>query len=75
MDMKPVTSSNVHAIGYCPVSRDLAIRFHKNGEPTNTYTHHDVPPEEHVALMAAESHGKHYAANIKGRFEHTKADE
>lgn len=75
MDMKPVQSSNVHAIGYDESTRDMAIRFHKNGEPTNTYTHHDVPPEEHAALMSAESHGKHYAANIRGKFKHAKADE
>jgi hypothetical protein len=74
MNMKPVPSSNVHAIGYDPETKDLEIHFHKNGVPTGKYTHHDVPPEEHAALMDAESHGKHYAANIKGKFEHTKGD-
>jgi KTSC domain len=75
MNMKPVSASNVHAIGYDPATKDMAIQFHKNGVPTpGTYTHHDVPPEVHAALMDAESHGKHYAANIKGKVKHTKAD-
>jgi hypothetical protein len=75
MNMKPVPSSNVHAIGYDPETKDLEIHFHKSGVPTGKYTHHDVPPEEHAALMDAESYGKHYAANIKGKFKHTKAEE
>jgi hypothetical protein len=71
MNMKPVNSSNIQAIGYDPASKRLGVAFHGSG----TYHHDEVPPELHEQLMAAtDSHGKFYHANIKGKFKHTKAD-
>lgn len=72
MDMKPVTSSNIKAVGYHAPSKRLSVEFRGSG----TYHYDDVPPETHEALMGAtDSHGKHFHANIKGKFKQTKADE
>ena len=72
--MTPVASSNIHAIGYEPDARRLKVQFKRGGEPGDIYHYDDVPPEAHAAFMAADSHGKHFAANIKGKFKHTKAE-
>lgn len=69
MQMIDVESSNVAQIGYDAVSRKLAVKF-KGGE--TIYTHDDVPPEKHAALMASESKGCFYSANIKGQHTFTK---
>jgi hypothetical protein len=60
--MLRVESSNIAAIGYSPDERELRVKF-KSG---SIYSHFDVPPEKHSALMSAESHGKYYIANIRG---------
>jgi KTSC domain len=76
--MTPVKSSNIHAIGYDEGARRLSVQFKRGAEGGDTYHYHDVPPDAHAALMAAQpptdSHGKHFAANIKGKFKHTKAE-
>lgn len=61
MKMMPVQSSNLAAIGYDSERRVLRVQF-KSGQ---SHDYQDVPPEEHSALMAADSHGKHYHARIK----------
>lgn len=73
--MKPVKSSNIHAIDYDPAARKLSVQFKDGDEPGNIYHYHDVPSETHAGFMAAtDSHGKYFFANIKGKFKHTKAD-
>jgi len=67
-EMKPVESSNLAAVGYEPSSQTLHVQFKGGGH----YTHAGFPPEAHSAFMASESKGKHYNANIKGKFAHTK---
>ncbi len=74
--MKPVNSSNIKSVGYDPTAKRLSIEFHNSG----TYHFEDFPPEMHEALMAAASYptqsvGKHFNANIKGKFKHTKLEE
>ena len=68
MNMHPVTSSQLHSIGYDPETKTLAIKFKTGG----VYHYADVPESEHKAMMAAPSHGKHFYANIKGKFKFTK---
>lgn len=64
MKLISVQSSNVAAIGYSSETRELQVQFRNGG----TYSHFNVPPEAHSALMAAESHGRFYNENIKGTY-------
>lgn len=61
MKMTPVVSSNIAAIGYDLICAELVVQF-KNGK---TFYYLEVSPEEHTALMAAESVGKHFNQFIK----------
>lgn len=63
MNLVPVTSSNVQAIGYDPASRMLLVQF-KGGA---TYSHQDVSPQDHAALLGAKSIGSHYHQHFKDR--------
>ena len=66
IELKPVESSQIRAIGYHEVSRTLAITFNtKSGEPGPVYHHADIPPELYEAFMAAESLGKFHGQHIK----------
>jgi hypothetical protein len=60
----PVASSNVEAVGYDAAARELHVRF-KSG-PT-VYVYEGVAPEQHQALIAADSIGSHLHRHIKGR--------
>lgn len=51
MEMVPVKSSNVKAVGYA--DGDLTVEFVSGGR----YVYHGVPAGVHAALMAAESKG------------------
>lgn len=67
----PVTSSQIHAIGYSPVTKELDIEFKsfaKKGaepKPNSVYRYQNVGPETHAALMSAESIGRLFGAGIK----------
>ena len=69
MEMKTVTSSQIHAVGYDPDTRRLHVQFHryenKQRFPGPVYEYHGISPETHAALTGAESIGKHFGANIK----------
>lgn len=67
VEMKPVSSSNIKAIGYDPATKEMHIDF---GE--SKYAYDNVPPSAHAAILAAGSVGKHFHANIKGKFGHRK---
>lgn len=61
MEMTPVTSSNIAAIGYDEQSATLTIQFIKENA---VYEYYDVPQHECDALMAADSHGSYANKNI-----------
>lgn len=61
VDMKPVKSSNIQSVGYDDKKHELHVSF-LNG---NSHIYNDVSPDEHTALMGADSVGKHFHANIK----------
>lgn len=67
-DMTPVKSSNIHSVGYSPEERALHVQF-KSGAH---YRYDGVSPQQHQALVGAESVGKHLNQNIIGKFQHTK---
>lgn len=68
MDRIAVSSSNLASAGYDSESRILEIKFHNGG----VYRYTGVPPEEYKGLMGASSHGKYFAANIRGKYAYKK---
>lgn len=71
VDMKPVDSSNVAAVGYEPDSNVLHVQF-KNG---GRYSYEGVSPAHHEDLIGAKSVGSHFYNHIQGKFPHAKAPE
>lgn len=65
MEMQPVESSNIAAIGHDPDTNELHVEF-KNGAK---HSYADVPPERFQMLLNADSVGKHFNAHVKGRFD------
>jgi hypothetical protein len=61
-------SSNIRTIEHHPAESKLTIEFRNGGR----YEYAGVSADDHKALIAAESHGKHVHARIKGRFPFTK---
>ncbi|NDU91585.1 MAG: KTSC domain-containing protein [Ferrovum sp.] len=70
IDMQPVESSQIKAIGYDSAEKVLAVQFTRGGE----YRYFDVPQEKFDALMEAESKGAHLGKHIKGTHEFQKVD-
>lgn len=68
MDLKPVDSSNIEAVGYDPANKTMAVRF-KGG---NVYHYHDVEQDAHAALIGAKSIGNHFHTNIKNSYKFSK---
>lgn len=64
MEMIPVTSSNIEAIGYDVESETLQVEF-KNG---STYQYFDVPERVFEQLRDADSVGAYLSSNVKGVF-------
>ena len=60
MNMIPVSSSNLAAVGYDEGRKELYIQFH-----SGTYVYSGVPVSVYKGLMSASSHGEYHAANIK----------
>lgn len=71
IDMKPVTSSQISAVGYDADSQTLAIRFadrvRKDGTPIPgaTYHYYDIPQAAHQALVGSDSIGSHFHQHIR----------
>lgn len=68
MERTPVSSTSLNSIGYEPETRILEVEFTKG----SVFRYHDVPVEEYDSLMASDSKGRHFIANIKTRYQHTK---
>jgi len=60
----PVSSSNLHSVGYDSTTETLEIEFHSGG----IYQYFGVPSSIHDALMSASSLGGYFAANIKNNY-------
>lgn len=71
MELTPVTSSSIRAIGHDPSTNTLAVQFVSG----RTYHYHGVTSDEHAALMAAPSIGKHHNAHVRGKFDHADMTE
>lgn len=62
VEMIPVSSSNVQAIGYDEANQMLYVRFIKNN---SLYCYQGVPIAEFYGLQNAASVGGHLSQNIK----------
>ena len=83
MELKPVQSSQIAALGYDAGTQTLAVRFHptaaqkKEGKPGSTYAYRNVAPGDATRLREAESIGSHFIKFIKAdpkSFPFTKLD-
>lgn len=61
MEMQPVSSSNLAAVGYDEESSTLRVEF-LNG---TSYEYYNVPKEVFEDLLNAGSKGQYFNANIK----------
>ena len=68
IDLKPVASSAIKAVGYHPQTGTLRLEFYSGG----IYDYAGVTPEKHAALTAAESIGRHFLDHIRGKHDHTR---
>lgn len=67
IELTPVQSSQLAAIGWDPDTSTLAIRFPDRGsKPGGLYHYADFGQEDWAALCQAESKGSHFLRNIKG---------
>lgn len=69
VDLKPVKSSNIKAIGHD--GADLHVEFANGGR----YSYAGVPGELHQRLMQTDSPGKFLRAHVVGKFPHQKIEE
>lgn len=68
MERTQVVSSNIDSIGYDDSSQTLEIEFN-NGA---IYQYFDVPQKVFDDLLASDSHGKYFSANIKGHYRYSR---
>ena len=64
MNLIPVKSSSIAAIGYDPDSLTLRLAFRSGG----IYDYYGVPPQIADQFLHAASKGKYYSMFIKGHF-------
>lgn len=63
VDLRPVVSSNINAIGHDPDKSELHVQFANGGH----YVYSGVSAAQHQALMTADSIGSHLHKFIKSK--------
>ncbi len=63
IDLTPVTSNQVKAIGYDETTQTLAVTFTRGAGAI--YHYPNVSPETYAAFIGAESIGKYFGQHIK----------
>jgi len=71
MQMIKVASSQIDAVGYDAGQRVLGVQFHRSGR----YDYTGVPQDVYDGMLAAESVGKYFGANVKGKFDFSKHEQ
>ena len=69
IEMKPVNSSFIKAVGYDANNRWL-VTNHNDG---TSIIYKEVPEHIYTGILEAESVGKYFHANIRGKFEFQKS--
>ena len=75
MSLTPITSSMFSHIGYDAETLTLLVRFHPSkkqiaaGEPGDLWSYAPFVSERWDEMQAAESAGKWFLANVKGKYE------
>lgn len=68
MQRQPVVSSQLVSIGHDPETRTLEVEFHGG----SVYRYHGVTAEAHDALMRADSIGRHFGKEVRGKYRFEK---
>jgi len=68
MNMQPVESSQIHAVGYDAETKTLRVSFKSDG----VYDYADVPEQMHADMLAAKSVGSFFHAHVRNVFKHTR---
>ena len=68
MRMNQCDSTLIHSYGYDPATLQLDIEFHKGGR----YRYSGVTQERFEDFLRSTSKGKHFLAEIKGKYEFQK---
>lgn len=71
MELTPVNSSIISAIGHDPDTNTLRVQFTRDKGKVS-YDYRGVTSDDFAALRSAESIGKHFSANIRNNFPFTK---
>lgn len=66
--MKPVSSSNLAAVDYSPLTATLEVKFHSG----RIYVYSHVPWDVYIGLMQAESHGSFFYWNIRTSYRYRR---
>ena len=61
IDLVPVQSSNIRAVGHDPEANELHVEFKNGGK----YVYHAISADQHKALIGAKSIGSHLHTVIK----------
>lgn len=65
IDLQPVESSQIAAIGHNPETNTLAIQFKKKDGPGSVYHYANFTADDFAAFKGAESIGSHFGQHIK----------
>jgi hypothetical protein len=68
MELHPVESSNIKAIGYDPDKQRLVVEFLSG----KRYAYADVPPAVYTGFLEARSMGIFFSRNVRGQYETEK---
>ena len=69
INLQPVDSTRIEAVGYDADSQTLRIRFKSNG---SVYDYDDVPQDVYDALMNSASVGRYFGESIEGVYSYTR---
>ena len=64
MELHPVKSSNIKAVGYDVDAQRMVVQFHSGKK----YAYADVPPEVYIGFMGAKSMGIFFVREVRGKY-------
>ncbi|MDD5005055.1 MAG: KTSC domain-containing protein [Candidatus Omnitrophica bacterium] len=68
MDMKPVASSNIQAVGYDESTETMRVQFNNS----SVYEYHNIPLIVYNDFMQASSLGAYLNRNIRNNYSYEK---